>query len=170
MATVTKTGFFQSDEFLSSIESVDPQDLVAKGYRAVLLDFDNTLVPRDTKQIPETVEQWITAAKDSGLSICLLSNNWHKSVFSYAEQLELPCIYKAMKPVPIAFFAALRRIGAKKKQTIVIGDQLLTDVLGAHLAGMPAIMVSPRARKDLWHTLLLRRLERVLMGDRQPER
>ncbi|NLG10118.1 MAG: YqeG family HAD IIIA-type phosphatase [Coriobacteriaceae bacterium] len=170
MAIVTKIGFFQPDGFFSAVESIDPDELIAKGYRSVLLDIDNTLVPRDTKQIPKTVEQWIAKAKDSGLSICLLSNNWHKTVFSYADQLQLPCIYKAMKPLPFAFFAAIRRLGANKEQTVVIGDQLLTDVTGAHLTGMPAIMVKPRASKDLWHTLLLRRLERVLMGDRQPDR
>ena len=170
MAKAKKRGFFQPEQFLTTIELVDSQNLVARGFKAVLLDVDNTVVPRDTHEIPESVQQWIDDAQACGLTICLLSNNWHKTVFTYADQLGLPCVYKAMKPLPFAFLRALHHIGMTADDAVVIGDQLMTDVLGAHFLGIPAIMVRPRASQDLWHTLLLRRVERRLMKDRQPER
>jgi HAD superfamily phosphatase (TIGR01668 family) len=216
-----RKGLFQPDDFQAAVELIDPQSLVDRGIKALLLDIDNTLVPRElpisslpptsepicpksaqpqgaitassdpqrlntlganrpqserqainrqlprvSGQLPESVAQWVAAAKASGLSVCLLSNNWHRVVFSYAAQLDVPCVYKAMKPLPFAFRRALRRIGAQASATMVIGDQLFTDVLGARLLGMPVIMVQPRSSTDLWYTLLLRRLERRLMGQR----
>ena len=47
---------------------------------------------------------------------------------------------------------------------------LMTDVIGAHLSGMKAILVLPQAKKDLKHTLLLRNLEKVFLGDLKPTR
>ena len=61
------------------------------------------------------------------------------------------------------------KIGGKRKNTLMIGDQLITDVLGAHFLGMPAYLVCPLVEADLKHTLLLRNLERVVMGDAEPE-
>jgi predicted HAD superfamily phosphohydrolase YqeG len=49
-----------------------------------------------------------------------------------------------------------------------VGDQLFTDVLGGRLLGMMTIMVLPLSQSDLPHTLLLRRVERVLLAGRQP--
>lgn len=44
-----------------------------------------------------------------------------------------------------------------------------TDVLGAHLTGMKAYMLQPLVEQDLPHTLLLRNVERAILGDRTPE-
>ena len=52
---------------------------------------------------------------------------------------------------------------------MVIGDQLVTDVLGAHFLGMTAYMLAPLVETDLPHTLILRNFERLVMGDRRPE-
>lgn len=58
---------------------------------------------------------------------------------------------------------------AKRKTTLMIGDQLITDVLGAHFMGMKAYMVCPLVEQDLKHTLLLRNVERFFIGDLHPE-
>jgi HAD superfamily phosphatase (TIGR01668 family) len=157
------------DEYLSSVLKIDPQALVARGFVALLLDVDNTLVPRGTAAIPSEVRTWVARCTSCGLRLCLLSNNWHKVVFHYAEELKLPLVYKAMKPLPFAFLRALGKIGQKPRHAVVVGDQLMTDVLGAHLCGgMHAILVQPQSHIDLKHTLLLRKIERAFMGDLQP--
>ena len=63
----------------------------------------------------------------------------------------------------------MRRLGGSRASTVMVGDQLLTDVLAAHLAGMRAYMLQPLVEQDLPHTLLLRNLERMMLGSRQPE-
>jgi HAD superfamily phosphatase (TIGR01668 family) len=119
--------------------------------------------------VPEDVLAWVSRLGELGLRACLLSNNWHKTVFRYAKQLAIPLVYKAMKPLPFAYLRALRKVKRKKgEKVLAVGDQLMTDVVGAHILGFEAILVPPQATKDLWHTLFLRRLERLLMGDLKP--
>jgi HAD superfamily phosphatase (TIGR01668 family) len=151
------------------VHLISPQELYRSGIRYMLLDIDNTIVARGTTHIDAAAAKWISEIRALGIRICLLSNNWHKAVLGYAAELDLPIIYKAVKPLPAAFLKARRIIGALSAQTVVIGDQLLTDVVGGGLLGMRTILVKPLVVRDLWHTLLLRRLERLLLADLQVE-
>ena len=76
---------------------------------------------------------------------------------------------KAVKPLPFAFLRALKLVASTRRRSAIVGDQLFTDVLGGKLLGIMTIMVLPLSASDLPHTLLLRRVERVLLAGRQPE-
>jgi HAD superfamily phosphatase (TIGR01668 family) len=161
--------FLTPDDFVSSVTSISPVQLQQQGFHLVLLDLDNTLVPRGSHRLPDDVRQWVASLKPHGLRACLLSNNWHSVVFGYAKELELPIVYKAMKPLPFSYGRALKKLEYRQgEQVVAIGDQLITDVWGAHLRGFKAILVLPQAEKDLWHTNALRNLERLIIGNRQP--
>ena len=84
------------------------RDLLDCGLRFVMLDIDNTLVARDTHEVPRDVGMWLARARDAGIGFCLLSNNWHRSVLELAERLELPIVAKAMKPLPMGYLRASR--------------------------------------------------------------
>lgn len=162
--------FLKPDRYFSRISRIDiERDLLGCGFKSVLMDVDNTILTRDTHEVPRDVGAWLARARDAGLDFCLVSNNWHEGVYQLAERLELPIVAKAVKPLPPAFLMALRKIGAKRATTVVIGDQLITDVLGAHFLGMTAYMLQPLVEQDLPHTLMLRHVERLIMGDRKPE-
>lgn len=163
-------GFLEPDRYFSRISVIDiKHDILAKGFTHVLLDIDNTIFTRDTHEVPRDVKVWLGKARDAGLTFCLVSNNWHEGVYDLADRLDLPLVAKAIKPLPPAFLMARGKIGANRKNTLVIGDQLITDVLGAHFLGMTAYMVCPLVEQDLKHTLLLRHVEQVFIGDLQPE-
>ena len=158
------------DRYFSRISAIDiERDLLGCGLSHVLLDIDNTVRARDTGCVPRDVGMWLGRAREAGVSFCLLSNNWHADVYRFAGELELPIVAKALKPLPPAFLAARRKIGGAAADTVVVGDQLATDVLGAHLTGMKAYMLQPLVEQDLPHTLLLRNVERAILGDRKPE-
>ncbi len=166
----TSGSFFTPDRYFSRLSRIDiAKDLVAAGLTHVLLDIDNTILTRDTHEVPRDVAHWLTQAKAANIGICLLSNNWHASVHELAELLDLPLVAKALKPFPFGYLRALSRLNAKRANSVVIGDQLFTDVAGAHVLGMKAFLLAPLVEQDLTHTLFLRNLERVLLGDAQPE-
>jgi HAD superfamily phosphatase (TIGR01668 family) len=143
--------------------------LLTHGYRAVLLDLDNTLLPRDCDAIPPDILAWAHGLTAAGLRCCLLSNNWHARVSAAAEELGFALVSKAVKPLPFAFLLALHRLQARRREAVMIGDQLYTDMLGAAVLGIGTIMVQPLSDYDLAHTLFLRKLERFTMGSRVPE-
>lgn len=162
--------FLEPDRYFARISRIDiDRDLLALGYRNVLLDVDNTILTRDTHEVPRDVGFWLARARDAGISFCLVSNNWHEGVYHLANRLSLPIVAKAVKPLPPAFLMALRKLGAKRTETVVVGDQLVTDVMGAHFLGMKAYLLAPLVEQDLPHTLLLRNFERAVMGERKPE-
>ena len=135
----------------------------------MLCDVDNTILTRDDHTVPADVLAWLAKAREAGVEFCLLSNNFHHGVQDLAERLGLPIVVKAVKPLPHGFIRARRKIGGTRKDTLVIGDQLITDVIGAHLCGLKAYLLVPLVEKDLWHTLLLRHLERAILGKMKPE-
>lgn len=161
---------FQPDRYFSRITAIDVEhDLLGAGYSNVLLDIDNTLRSRETGDIPRDVGVWLGNARDAGVSFCLLSNNWHDDVFDFAKKLDLPIVAKACKPFPFGYSRGISLLDCDKASVVAIGDQMLTDVVGAHLAGISAYLVLPLVDVDLRHTLALRTIERGLLGSREPE-
>lgn len=161
---------WEPDRYFARITRINVErDLLACGLRFALLDIDNTILTRDTRELPRDVGLWLAQARDAGVTLCLLSNNWHDEVKAFAARLELPLVAKAMKPLPPGYLAAMRKVGGVREQTVVIGDQLSTDVIGAHAVGMKAYLVAPLVEHDLLHTVMLRKVERALLGNRIPE-
>ena len=149
------------DRYVASVDRIDLDDLWRRGTRAILLDRDNTLVPRDRTTAPASVAAWLDAARDRGFKLYMVSNNWHRDqVIRSASELGLSAISHAMKPAPFAISAALRRMGAAPGEAVLIGDQLYTDVLAGKLAGVETILVKPQTTVDLWYTQIFRIFER----------
>lgn len=160
----------QPDRYFARITCIDVQrDLLACGIFHALLDIDNTILTRDTHEVPRDVRRWLQQAQDSGVSLCLVSNNWHADVYDVAQELGLCIVAKSCKPLPHGLVKGCVKIGGSRRSTAVIGDQLYTDVVGANLLGMRSYLVAPLVEQDLKHTLVLRRFERAMLGERRPE-
>lgn len=149
---------------LASVLDIDLDALEMAGIRGLLIDLDNTLLPRDTSLVPEAILAWVGSAA-ARFPVCLVSNNWHERVHEVAREMGLPLVARAVKPLPFAFIRALRRIDVRASACAVIGDQLFTDVVGGNLVRAMTIMVDPLSESDLPHTLLLRRLEARIMKE-----
>ncbi|MDR3685351.1 MAG: YqeG family HAD IIIA-type phosphatase [Coriobacteriia bacterium] len=157
------------DLYLRSVCDIDLDALGAQGIDTLLMDLDNTLLPRDSSEMPDDIVAWAAQLSDRGFRVCLVSNNWHARVQEVAKELGFQLVAKAVKPLPFAFWRALKLMGVGRKQCAIVGDQMFTDVLGGKLLGIKTIMVLPLSESDLPHTLLLRRVEKVLLGGRQPQ-
>ena len=153
---------------MADVRAIDLDALAASGIRAMLLDIDNTLLPRDTSVFPPEFVSWLGDLSAAGMSAYLVSNNWHSHIFDRATELGLPIVAKACKPLPFGFLTAARTLGFSARQCAVVGDQIFTDVLGGNLVGATTVLVEPLSSSDLPHTLVLRRIERVIMAGRQP--
>jgi HAD superfamily phosphatase (TIGR01668 family) len=157
------------DVYASSVQAIDLDALWHAGVRVLLLDLDNTLLPRDSNVVPNAAKAWAAGLAGRGFRACLISNNWHERARQVAGELGLDLVDHAIKPLPFAFLKALSRAGARRSETAVVGDQLFTDILGGKLLGMRTVLVSPLSATDLPHTLVLRRLEAIVLKGRVPQ-
>ena len=157
-------GILQPDRCFARLSRIDVDaDLRAAGLSTVLLDIDNTLRSRADGKVPPDARWWLARCRDAGVGVCLLSNNWHGNVFDLASELELPIVAKAMKPLPPGYLAAMRAMRSRARCTVVVGDQLFTDIVGARLLGLRSYLVAPLGKVDLPHMALLRTVERALV-------
>jgi uncharacterized protein len=156
------------DRYYRSVLDIDLGELAEKGVTTLLLDLDNTLLPRDSGVVPDDIRTWADGLAASGFKACLVSNNWHERVVNVARELGFELVSKAIKPLPFAFWIALRRTGSTRRTAAIVGDQMFTDVLGGKLTGIMTVLVYPMSEADLPHTLFLRRIERVLLAGRSP--
>ena len=152
---------FAPSRYVSSVERIDLAELKARGKQAILLDRDNTLVPRDRKSAPPEVVAWLDKARDLGFSLYMVSNNWHRDqVERSSSELGLQAIAFACKPLPFALDRALAHLGIERDRAVMVGDQLYTDVWAGNFAGIESILVQPQTTVDLWYTKIFRVFER----------
>ena len=157
---------FRPDAFVRRLSAVSLDDLAARGFAGIIVDLDNTLVGYGQSELAAEDVAWIATARAAGFRMCLVSNNFPERVARVSEQAGVPAIARALKPLPRGFVAARRLLGTSKATTLVIGDQLFTDVLGAKLAGLHCILTEPLVAHDWLGTRVLRLLERVVLGRR----
>lgn len=157
------------DAYFSSVLDIDASRLTAQGVRAVFLDLDNTILPRGLHVVPVSIASWVQGLKDAGLKVCILSNSNKPKVAEAARQLRLPAIQGARKPLGKGFAEALGLCGVEPGQAVLVGDQTYTDILGAHRAGVRGYLVLPLSDNDLWHTRLLRVVDRLACAGLEPQ-
>ncbi len=134
-----------------------------KGIRAIILDVDNTLTTHDNPVPAQGVPEWIAAMKAAGLRLGILSNNYRSRVEPFARLLGLEFVSFAGKPLPFGAIRARKRWRLRRKEIILIGDQIFTDMICGNLAGIPTMLVEPYQLEATRSFKLRRRLERPLI-------
>ncbi len=146
------------------LTDVSIEALWQRGFRGIIIDLDNTVCGYHESTLAPGVPEWVRAAKARGFRLAMVSNNFHERVAAVSAQLDVPAVPSALKPLPQGFLRALRQLGTQRSETVVIGDQLFTDVLGAKLLGLHAVLTEPLVPKDFPLTRLLRLMERLVFN------
>lgn len=153
---------FYPDYESDSAYTVDYEALYRRGYRGVIFDIDNTLVPHGAPAT-ETSIALFERLRALGYRTMLLSNNKEPRVKSFADAVGSGYIYKAGKPGREGYERAMRNMGTVPGNTIYVGDQLFTDVWGAKRAGIFTFLTKPIHPKEEIQIVLKRYLERVVL-------
>ena len=127
-----------------SVTSLRPEALAARGIRLVLADLDNTLVAYRVTQPPEEIVAWKNQLEAAGIQLFLLSNSRKPGrAQSFAEKLGIPYLGHSGKPRKAGYLRAMARMGCTPEETVMVGDQIFTDTLGANNAGVTPLLVEP---------------------------
>lgn len=149
---------------MKRLVEIDCDELVSRGMRGVLLDLDNTLTGWNSMVIAPDIERWIGALRQAGLTACIVSNAvTARRVRPVADRLGLPWVTRACKPLRRGYLQGMRLMGTVPDTTVMVGDQLFTDIFGGNRLGLLTILVDPVSNREPLHTCLLQRpLERLL--------
>lgn len=131
---------FYPYEYLEDVFSIDYVKLYDIGYRAILFDIDNTLVPHGADSTEQVVALF-QKIHSLGFKTLLLSNNSEKRILRFKKDIDTEYICEAGKPSPEAYLKASSLLHVKKEQMFVVGDQLFTDIYGANKAGIASVLV-----------------------------
>ena len=150
------------DEYVESTYRIDFKILYQKGYRGILFDIDNTLVPHGAPADDKAIELF-RKLKKIGFQTCLISNNKELRVKSFCDQVDSKYIYKAGKPLPKGYLEGMDKMRTNQNNTLFVGDQIFTDVLGAKRADLYTILVKPIHPKEEIQIVLKRYLEKIVL-------
>lgn len=153
---------FYPDEYLDSTYQIDFQTFYEKGYRGVIFDIDNTLVPHGAPA-DERAMALFKHLKEIGMDAMLLSNNKEPRVKMFNDAVQVHYIYKANKPGIKNYQRAMKEMHTNENNTLFVGDQLFTDVWGANKAGIYSILVKPIHPKEEIQIVLKRYLEKIVL-------
>ena len=139
------------DALFDKFDDITVDFLKERGISALLIDIDNTLAPYEQPVPDERIKKFFTSLSDAGIKAALVSNNNKERVELFNRELGLLAFSDSKKPGKKTLLRAMAEMGSTIENTAAIGDQLLTDALGAHLIGIPAFIVPPiRDKKNLF--------------------
>ena len=145
--------------YFNDFREASAEFLLSIGVKGIVLDVDTTLEPYEHPIPGDHVVAWLDSLKKSGISAAIVSNNDSERIDLFNKELGLPAYSKAAKPFSKNVKKAMRDMGTSKQNTVLMGDQVFTDIWAAHNAGIRAILVPPINDKRDFLTKLKRRLE-----------
>lgn len=148
--------------YYKTIYDIDYDNLLKKGYINIFLDVDNTLIPYTEDKVRKENIDLINRLKSKGFNVIVVSNSRSKRVLKIVEELGIRGYYSSMKPLKKTYKKILKEFN--KNECIFIGDQFMTDVLGAYRCGIKIILVDRISDAEPIYTRFWRFFEKRLLN------
>ena len=133
------------------------------GIKALILDVDNTLSTHHGQVLTDGLSEWLDLMRQNDIKMTVLSNSNSKRLTPFAKKIGLDFISLGLKPLPFGYLRALKRLGTKKKETAIVGDQLFTDTMGGNFVGVITILLTPIKPESSLRFRMKRRVERFVI-------
>lgn len=156
---------FKPTWMVKTVYDLSPQQLKEEGIRAVFSDLDNTLIAWNNPDGTPELHHWMEELHAAGIPLIVISNNSAKRVGRAVEKLNLPFVSRSLKPLSWGISNARKRLGLNHHEVVMVGDQLMTDVIAAHHAGVRSVLVKPLISTDKWVTWPNRFMGNMIMKE-----
>lgn len=153
---------FRPEEKIPRFTFFNPKQYKDRGFKAVFIDIDNTITLPNVGDLTLEAKMFLDDIKSVGLIPVIFSNNHYFRVKKFVDNYDVKWTFWALKPLPFAYWIQCIRLGVKPSQAIVIGDQLLTDILGANLSGCYGIYSKRLSVNDIPTTARNRKIENFI--------
>ena len=153
---------FKPTFWLKNVLSIDEEFLKKNRVRALVLDMDNTLSMHGAPAEESGVSEWLRTMRRLGIRMRVVSNNTKKRVAPLAAKLGLEYTANGAKPLTFGVNRAIKEMRVRKSETLVVGDQIFTDVMAGNLAGVRTVLVEPFHLEKTWTFRLKRKAESLV--------
>ncbi|MBO5060878.1 MAG: YqeG family HAD IIIA-type phosphatase [Clostridia bacterium] len=156
---------FYPDYKFNSVRDIDEDFFRKNNIKFALLDIDNTLVSYTVPKADEAAKGFLEMLDNAGIEYAFVSNNHKERVERFAKEFGAIYVHDAAKPLLFGIKRAMRALGAKRENTVLIGDQVFTDVYAGKRAGLLTVMVDPIEAKETPFFEIKRKLEKFVLKD-----
>ena len=153
---------FKPKEIIDRFDKLDIDSLKDRGFKAVFIDIDNTITAPNTGDFNDEAVKFVEGIKKAGMRPIICSNNVKKRVEEFIGNHDVDYRYFSLKPLPFMFWNACKKYNIKPHECVVLGDQLMTDMLGANLSGCYGIYSKQLQEKDTPLTKINRFFENIV--------
>lgn len=155
--------FLYPKQYLKSVYDITPKKLKELGIDTIFFDIDNTLVPYWIKKPDERLIGYFDELRQNNIKIGILSNSKEMRSKVFCEDTGITYVFRAKKPSTKGFFKLLNKLKSKAENTMLIGDQIFTDVWCANKAGAYSVLVKQISKKDELLTAPKRPFEKIVL-------
>ena len=153
---------FIPNEYYKTIHDIDLVKLYEQGIRLILTDLDNTLVGYDTTLPTKEIIEFKNKTNQLGIKVVIISNNKENRVKLFADELGVEFASSARKPMKKNYQRFLNDF--KQEEIAIIGDQIMTDVIGGNRMGFYTILVDViNYKNEQFKTKFNRFIERKIL-------
>ena len=145
-----------------SIYEIDPDFFVRQGVKTLFMDLDNTLDSYKARKPKQETKELIARLKEHGLTPIVISNNKAKRVSGYADELGIEYLASARKPFAKRILNEISSRGLSKADVMLVGDQMMTDVLAGKNAGIRVVLTEKVVKEDQFTTHFNRLIDRPI--------
>ncbi len=154
--------------YAKDIFKINYKKLKEKNIKVLLFDFDNTIIEKGNNKPPKELKELISKIKKD-FAIYVVSNSLNnKKLEKVCRELKISYIGNARKPSKTGY-KKLKLEEIKENQIAMIGDQLITDVLGANRMGYYSILIDPITNNEHIWTKVNRKLENQILKKHKQE-
>ena len=140
--------FIIPDSYYASIYDIDYDLLMKQKIDAILFDIDNTITKVDDLNVPQETINLFEILKTKNFKLLIFSNNHVERAQPISKILDVKMLADAGKPQKEAYDKALKILDSKKENTVAIGDQILSDIVGAKKYGIKSILVDQLSEEN----------------------
>ena len=151
------------DMYQKSIYAIDYKKLKSRGIKCLMFDLDNTIVPIKMKTPSDKIKELFNNLKEMGFKVIIFSNSPKSRLKPFKEELQVDCSASSKKPNPKKFLQVLDIYKFSVSEVAIIGDELLTDIVGGNRIGITTILVNPIGKKDFFLAKIRRSIEKRIM-------
>lgn len=153
---------FKPKQILQRFDELNIEELEDRGFKAVFIDIDNTITAPNTGSLTTEAKQFLDKFRNTNIKPIIFSNNTKNRVKSFVDDYDIDWYYLCMKPLPFAFIIVAKKYGFKTKECAVLGDQIMTDIIGANTSGCYGIYTKQLVENDTTLTKINRVFEKFI--------